>query len=210
MTAVAVEALARAGCREVWLGAESGSQRVLDAMDKGIRVEQVAEATRRLRAAGIRACWFLQFGFPGETFEDVLATVEMVREGLPDDVGVSVSYPLPGTRFFELVEAELGEKTHWQDSNDLAMMFQGTYQTPFYRKLRQVVHRELDLRQRLARGEGGEALLGDLDRVAADWLELGRLEAGARSAAPTVIGIGDGSDGGSSALPAPDLSRAWN
>ena len=210
MTPLAVEALARAGCREVWLGAESGSQRVLDAMDKGIRVEQTAQATRRLRAVGIRACWFLQFGFPGETFEDVLATVEMVRECLPDDVGVSVSYPLPGTRFFELVEAELGEKTHWQDSNDLAMMFQGTYQTPFYRKLRQVVHRELELRHRLARGEGEEALLGDLDRVAADWLELGRLEADARSAAPTVIGISAGSDGGSPALPAPDLSRAWN
>jgi anaerobic magnesium-protoporphyrin IX monomethyl ester cyclase len=117
---------------------------------------------------------------------------------------VSVSYPLPGTRFFELVEAELGEKTHWQDSNDLAMMFQGTYQTPFYRKLRQVVHRELDLRRRLARGEGGEAVLADLDRVAADWLELGRLEAEARSAAPTVI------ETASPVLPAPDLSRAWN
>ncbi len=72
---MAVEGLARAGCVEVWIGAESGSQKILDAMDKGTRVEQIVDATHRLRAAGIRACLFLQFGYLGETFEDILATV---------------------------------------------------------------------------------------------------------------------------------------
>ncbi|HEX4963603.1 MAG TPA: radical SAM protein [Thermoanaerobaculia bacterium] len=205
MTPLAVEGLARAGCAEVWLGAESGSQKVLDAMDKGTRVEQIAEATQRLQEAGIRACWFLQFGYPGETLEDVLATVRMVREHLPDEIGVSVSYPLPGTRFFAMVQAELGEKTRWQDSNDLAMMFQGTYQTPFYRKLRQVLHREVDLRNRQRR-EGGDLgnVRAELDAIAGDWLELGRLEASCRSAEPTAVYKGYES------LPPPDLSKAWN
>ncbi len=171
-------------------------------MDKGTRVEQIVEATRRLQTAGIRACWFLQFGYPGETWEDVSATVSLVREVLPDDVGVSVSYPLPGTRFFDMVQAELGEKTHWQDSNDLAMMFQGTYQTPFYRKLRQVVHRDLDLRHRLRKGDPD--LGSELDRVTDDWRELGRLEQSCRSAAPTTV------HKPCEALPEPDLSRAWN
>lgn len=202
MTDLAVEGLSRAGCSEAWLGVESGSQRVLDAMDKGLRVEEVVEATRRLQEAGIRACWFLQFGYPGETFDDVLATVRLMREALPDDIGVSVSYPLPGTRFFAMVQAELGEQTHWQDSNDLAMMFEGTYQSPFYRKLRQALHHELDLRHRLRRGEGDP--LAGLDRVAADWLELGRLEATCRSAAPTSVHKGYDS------LPAPDLSKTWS
>jgi len=202
MTPVAVEGLVRAGCREVWLGAESGSQRILDAMDKGIRVEQIAEATRRLQAAGIRACWFLQLGYPGEAFDDILATVALVRELLPDDVGVSVSYPLPGTRFFDMVRAELGEKTHWQDSNDLAMMFQGTYQTPFYRELRRLVHRDVDLRRRLRDGEAG--LEAELERLDGDWRRLERLEGASRSALPTPL------HKPYRELPAPDLSRTWS
>jgi anaerobic magnesium-protoporphyrin IX monomethyl ester cyclase len=205
MTEVAVAGLARAGCVEVWLGAESGSQKILDAMDKGTDTAQIAAATRRLRAAGIRACWFLQFGYPGETFDDVLATVRMVRENLPDDIGVSVSYPLPGTKFYDMVQAELGDQTHWQDSNDLAMMFQGTYQTPFYRKLRQALHHELDLRHRLRKGDTNAlADLDQLDQVMADWLELGRLEAGCRSAMPTQVTKTYGP------LAAPDLTKPWN
>jgi anaerobic magnesium-protoporphyrin IX monomethyl ester cyclase len=207
MTETAVAGLARAGCSEVWLGAESGSQRVLDAMEKGIRVGQIAEATRRLRAAGIRACYFLQLGYPGEAFEDILATVRMVRENLPDDIGVSVAYPLPGTRFYELVRGQLGGQTHWRHSNDLAMLFQGTYQTPFYRRLREVLHRELVL-QRLARAGAGDGqsltLQADFDRLAAEWRELGRLEARSRSAAPTALARAAG------APPAPDLSEPWN
>ena len=202
MTPVAVDGLARAGCVEVWLGAESGSQKVLDAMDKGTRVGQIVDATRLLQQAGIRACWFLQFGYPGETFEDILATVELVREVLPDDVGVSVSYPLPGTRFFDMVQTELGEKTHWQDSNDLAMMFQGTYQTPFYRKLRQLVHRDLDLRLRLRSGE--ENLKTEMDELNDEWRGLERLEPESRSDVPTAV------HRTYIDLPAPDLSQTWN
>ncbi len=201
MTPVAVDGLARAGCVEVWLGAESGSQKILDAMDKGTRVSQIVDATRRLRQAGIRACWFLQFGYPGETFEDIRATVELVREVLPDDVGVSVSYPLPGTRFFDMVQAELGEKTHWHDSNDLAMMFQGTYQTPFYRRLRLLVHRDLELRLRQREGEEPGP---EMDRLNDDWRELERLEPVSRSAVPTAV------HRTWAELAAPDLSRTWN
>ncbi len=206
MTEVAVEGLSRAGCAEVWLGAESGSQKVLDAMDKGIRVEEVTTATHRLQAAGIRACWFLQFGYPGETWDDILATVTLVRENLPDDIGVSVSYPLPGTKFFDMVQAELGEKTRWQDSNDLAMMFQGTYQTPFYRQLRQVVHRDLELRLRTRHGKNGEDedLRRERDELAAGWRELERLEIACRSAAPTTVHKPYDN------LPVPDLSKTWN
>ncbi|HEY3491977.1 MAG TPA: hypothetical protein VGK43_03435, partial [Solirubrobacterales bacterium] len=127
----------------------------------------------------------------------------MVRETLPDDVGISVSYPLPGTRFYDMVREELSGKENWQDSNDLAMMFQGTYQTPFYRKLHQVVHHDLDLRHRLADGPTPE-LLAELDRLNADWLELGRLEVECRSAEPTTIHKPYGE------LAAPDLSRDFN
>jgi radical SAM superfamily enzyme YgiQ (UPF0313 family) len=136
-------ALHRAGAEEVWLGVESGSQKILDAMDKGTTVDEIRQATRALRAHGIRACWFLQLGYPGETWDDVLATRDLVRAERPDDIGVSVSYPLPGTKFHELVRGQLGLHTNWIHSDDLAMLFQGTYTTPFYRRLRDALHDEV-------------------------------------------------------------------
>jgi anaerobic magnesium-protoporphyrin IX monomethyl ester cyclase len=142
-----VAALARAGCRTAWLGAESGSQRILDAMEKGTRVDHIAAATRRLHAAGIEVGFFLQFGYPGETLPDIELTLQMVRECRPDDIGISVSYPLPGTPFYERVSAQLGEKQNWVDSNDLAMMYRATYVPAFYRVLHALVHAEFRARR---------------------------------------------------------------
>ena len=144
MTVDNVRSLRRAGCAEVWLGAESGSQKILDAMDKGTRVEQIAKARENLRHEGIRACYFLQFGYPGETWQDIQNTIRLVRDTRPDDIGVSVSYPLPGTKFFDRVQAQLGDKTNWSDSEDMAMMFQGAYTNEFYRALHDALHAQVD------------------------------------------------------------------
>ena len=142
-----VDALARAGAQTVWMGAESGSQKILDAMDKGTRVEQIHEAARRLKAAGIRVGFFLQFGYPGETREDIEKTIQLVRDCDPDDIGISVSYPMPGTKFYDAVREQLGEKQNWQDSQDLAMLYQGPFSTEFYRKLHSVIHKEFRARK---------------------------------------------------------------
>ena len=142
-------ALAKAGCKTVWIGAESGSQKILDAMEKGDKVEDIYRAARLLRENGIEVGFFLQFGYPGETWEDVQKTLKMVRECAPDDIGISVSYPLPGTKFFERVKLELGEKQNWVDSDDLAMLYRGPFPTKFYRILHGRVHYEFRLRQAL-------------------------------------------------------------
>jgi anaerobic magnesium-protoporphyrin IX monomethyl ester cyclase len=133
-------ALREAGCREVWIGAESGSQHILDAMNKGTRVAENVAARRMLRDEGIRVGFFLQLGYIGEELDDILATRRMVDEARPDDVGVSVAYPLPGTKFYELVKEQLGAKRNWQESNDLEMMFHGTYTSEFYRIVRNLLH----------------------------------------------------------------------
>ena len=104
-------------------------------MEKGTRVEQIDEAARLLREAGIQTGFFLQFGFPDETLEDIERTLQMVRDCQPDDIGISVSYPLPGTPFFDRVKAQLGTKQNWVDSGDLAMMYTGSYSPAFYRVL---------------------------------------------------------------------------
>jgi radical SAM superfamily enzyme YgiQ (UPF0313 family) len=149
-----VEALARAGCVEVWMGAESGSQRILDAMEKGIRVEQVHDARENLRQSGIRACFFLQFGYLNEEWDDIERTIRMVRETQPDDIGVSVAYPLPNTRFHQIVSAQIGPQANWRDSGDLAMIFQGAFPTDFYRALADALHLEV-------RGNASGALVRD-------------------------------------------------
>jgi radical SAM superfamily enzyme YgiQ (UPF0313 family) len=171
MTRSTVSALRRAGCAEVWLGAESGSQRVLDAMDKGIRVDQIHQACENLHAHGIRACLFLQFGYPGETWDDIRRTIDMVRQVKPDDAGISVAYPLPGTRFHDAVKSQFGAKTNWDDSDDLSMMFQGAYRSEFYRALRDALHLELS---------GG-------DGQAEAWRQVEFLEKTAAAENPTVL-----------------------
>jgi anaerobic magnesium-protoporphyrin IX monomethyl ester cyclase len=149
-------ALRDAGCREAWLGAESGSQRVLDAMNKGTTVAQIVTARTRLQAVGIRVGFFIQLGYLDEQLSDILATRELLEAARPDDVGVSVSYPLPGTKFYELVKAQLGGKTHWQDSNDLEMMFHGTYTSEFYRAIRDLLHDRVSLEKLNTPADTGE------------------------------------------------------
>jgi radical SAM superfamily enzyme YgiQ (UPF0313 family) len=141
-----VTALKQAGCDIIWLGAESGSQKILDAMEKGTTVAQIRQAAAQLQAADIKVGFFLQFGYPGETRADIEQTLQLVRDCLPDDIGISVSYPLPGTRFHERVAAQLGPQQNWVDSADLAMMYQGLFPTEFYRQLHTVVHKEFRAR----------------------------------------------------------------
>jgi anaerobic magnesium-protoporphyrin IX monomethyl ester cyclase len=133
--------LARAGCENIWMGAESGSQRILDAMDKGTTVQQIYEATRLLKKCGIKPSFFIQFGYLTETKEDIEKTISMINELLPYELGISVSYPLPGTLFFEKVKNELVNKTNWKDSDELALMFSNTYQPAFYKQLHRYVHK---------------------------------------------------------------------
>jgi anaerobic magnesium-protoporphyrin IX monomethyl ester cyclase len=192
MTKENVEALKRAGCQEVWMGVESGSQKILDAMEKGSRVEEIIQARQILREHGIRACYFLQFGYPGEDWQDIQMTIDLVRRTRPDDIGVSVSYPLPGTKFYDRVRAELGEKQNWVDSDDLSMMFKGSYTNEFYRLLRDALHAEVnswrsESAQAGARnGPVAQPLLTQDGAVAALWAVVARLERTSRNNNPTI------------------------
>ena len=131
-----------AGCQTVWVGAESGSQKILDAMDKGTTVQQIRDTTALLHSHDINVGFFLQYGYPGETLEDIRETLDMVRTCRPDEIGISVSYPLPGTKFFERVKQDLQRKQNWIDSGDLDVMFQGTYPPDFYRALHRLTHKK--------------------------------------------------------------------
>lgn len=192
-------ALRRAGCSEVWMGVESGSQRILDAMEKGTRVEQIPSARENLRRNAIRACFFLQFGYPGETWSEIQETIELVRDTRPDDIGVSVSYPLPGTKFYERVREELGEKRNWLDSDDLSVMFTGAYTNEFYRVLRDALHAEVESWSRppgrlnvsadgdeLGAAAGAIYGCGGSERVADLWGKVSAMERTCRNSQPAA------------------------
>lgn len=174
--------LKRAGCREVWMGVESGAQSVLNAMDKGLRVESVAEARELLRRYDIRACYFLQFGYPGEGLKEIEATIDLVRSTQPDEIGISVSYPLPNTTFYERVSEQLGDKRNWVDSAELSMMFRSAYSTEFYRSLRNALHFEVTEGHLPAERKSA----GKLRLL---WEEVYALEAVCRTARPTTLPI---------------------
>ena len=135
-----LDALVRSGVETIWVGAESGSQMILDAMDKGTTVDQIYEATRLMKAKGIKVGFFIQFGYLGESREDIDSTLKMILDLMPDEIGISVSYPLPGTKFYEKVKDQLKEKQNWSDSDDLALMFRSTYSSEYYKKLHQYIH----------------------------------------------------------------------
>jgi len=88
----------------------------------------------------MKPSFFIQFGYPGETKEDIQKTIRLINELLPYDIGISVSYPLPGTKFYEKVQTELKEKTNWTDSDELILMFRNTYPAAFYKQLHRYVH----------------------------------------------------------------------
>jgi radical SAM superfamily enzyme YgiQ (UPF0313 family) len=179
MTRDTVSALRRAGCAEVWMGAESGSQKILDAMDKDTRVDQISSARKNLQRHGIRACYFLQFGYPGEGWTEIQKTIDLVRRTRPDDIGVSVSYPLPDTRFFERVHEQIGTKTNWSDSEDLCITFHGAYTDHFYRALRDALHAEV------------ESWSGSVDavRLVELWREVEALEKTCRTNNPVLLPV---------------------
>ncbi|MCH8534154.1 MAG: B12-binding domain-containing radical SAM protein [Flavobacteriaceae bacterium] len=136
-----IDVLANSGLEEVWLGAESGAQEILDAMDKGTQIEDIYKATELLKKRGVKVAFFLQFGYPGETKKHIKKTIDMVKLLLPDNIGISVSYPLPGTKFYDKVKEDLKSKANWKDSDDLDMMFTGTYEAIYYKRLQRYVHK---------------------------------------------------------------------
>ncbi len=151
-----ISALAKSGCEEVWIGAESGSQKILDAMDKGTQVEEIEESTKLMKKHGIKPCYFLQFGYLEETWDDIKATLDLLFSQMPHDIGVSVSYPLPGTSFYDKVKSQLNTKANWEDSDELLLMYKNTYPPEFYKKLHRFLHKRFRQKQAINQVKTGK------------------------------------------------------
>jgi anaerobic magnesium-protoporphyrin IX monomethyl ester cyclase len=121
------------GCRRVWIGSESGSQRILDAMQRGVTVEQVQRAVELCRQNGIETGMFLMWGYEGEDISDIEATVEHVRHCRPDIFFTTVSYPIKGTPYFDKVAARLVNIKPWDQTTDREFQIRGRHSRRFYK-----------------------------------------------------------------------------
>jgi radical SAM superfamily enzyme YgiQ (UPF0313 family) len=145
-----LNAMARVGFRKVLYGVESGSDNVLEAMSKGQTREQVLRATTLTQKAGIVQHWFIMFGYPGETVEDVERTVDMILDVAPESISTTVAYPIRGTPLHEQVR-DLMTSGQWSQSDDVEMMFRNRYPARFYRWTVFRVNVSLRLRRLLGR-----------------------------------------------------------
>jgi radical SAM superfamily enzyme YgiQ (UPF0313 family) len=163
-------ALAGLGCFRVWIGSESGSQRVLDAMQRGVTVAQVREAVRLCREQGIATGMFLMWGYEGEEPADIEATVEHVRACRPDVFLTTVSYPIKGTPYYGEVEPRLVRHHDWDDSTDRDFQIAGRHSRRYYQFADQLLKSSVAL--------GGSN--GDAARAAALALQVEQARQGLR------------------------------
>jgi radical SAM superfamily enzyme YgiQ (UPF0313 family) len=132
VTPAVAEDLRRLGCFRVWIGSESGSQRILDAMERGVTVTEVQAATALLRATGIQVGMFLMWGYEGEDASDIDATIEHVKRANPDVFLTTVAYPIKGTPYFDAVADRLVEPADWAAATDRDYQVRGRHSKRYY------------------------------------------------------------------------------
>jgi radical SAM superfamily enzyme YgiQ (UPF0313 family) len=128
-----LETLAELGCYRIWIGSESGSQRILDRMERGVKVDQVLWATKAAKRHGIEVGMFLMWGYPGEEIEDIEATVDLVRRCQPDIHLTTIAYPIKNTGFFRNAGDDVVSDKPWQDATDRDYRIKGRHSRAYYK-----------------------------------------------------------------------------
>lgn len=166
-----IDVLADMGCFRLWNGSESGSQRILDAMQRKVKVEDVQQKTHMLQAKGIETGMFIMLGYHGETMQDLIDTVDHLKICNPDIFLTTVAYPIKGTPYYAEVEADILRTGEWADSADRDLTIAGRYSKRFYNYATRWMVNEVALNR--ARKQGGVSL----KRQAKMWLNtrIGRL-----------------------------------
>ncbi len=140
-----LDLLAELGCFRVWIGSESGSQRILDAMERGVQVEQVQKAVELCRERGIQSGMFLMWGYEGEELSDIEATIEHVKRSKPDIFFTTVAYPIKGTAYYGRVADQVIQLKPWGQSSDRELMIKGRHSRRFYEHADRLLRDEVTL-----------------------------------------------------------------
>lgn len=158
MNEESADLLAELGCFRLWVGSESGSQRILDAMERGVTVKQVQSTVDLCKTRGIQTGMFLMWGYEGEELEDVEATIEHVKRSDPDIFFTTVSYPIKGTPYYKSVANSLVQLKPWSETSDRELKLSGRRSPQFYEMADRLLRDEVQLARALRKGqlEAGE------------------------------------------------------
>ena len=140
-----LDLLAELGCFRIWIGSESGSQRILDSMDRGVKIEQVQQAVAMSRERGIQSGMFLMWGYEGEELEDIEATIKHVSISKPDIFFTTVSYPIKGTPYYKKVSDRLVQLQPWGKTSDRELKIKGRHSQKFYSYADKLLKEEVQL-----------------------------------------------------------------
>ncbi len=167
-----VKQLKESGCFRVWIGAESGSQKVIDLMDRRVEVEQVRDMIHMAKRYGIQAGTFIMVGYPGETKEDIFETARHLKSSDPDHFTITVAYPIKGTPLYEEVESRFMEQLSWDNSTDRDIDFKRTYTRRYYDYAVKMISNEVYFRKALKRPIGN-LMHWPLFKLRSVWAQLG-------------------------------------
>ena len=167
LNAESADLLAELGCFRVWIGSESGSQRILDAMERGVTVGQVQSAVSLCKARGIQSGMFLMWGYEGEELADIEATIEHVKRTDPDIFFTTVAYPIKGTPYYERNANDLVQLKPWRQSSDRELAFRNRRSSEFYGFADRLLKHEVQLARMQREGRNEEAQQGLREQVRA-------------------------------------------
>src|SRR6516164_8637040 len=145
LNAEIADLMAELGCFRVWIGSESGSQRILDAMERGVKVEQVQRAVELSRSRGIQSGMFLMWGYEGEEPADIEATIAHVKRSNPDVFFTTVAYPIKGTPYYDKIADQLVQLKPWAQSSDRELRIKGRHSGKFYEFADRLLRDEVNL-----------------------------------------------------------------
>lgn len=136
--------LKESGCFRIWIGAESGSQKIIDAMDRRVEVKQVRDMIVRARKAGMEAGTFIMLGYPGETREDIKETIEHLKAANPSFYTITLAYPITGTPLYEETKHSTVVPDEWETITDRDLQLKRNYSNKFYLQALKWVHHEMN------------------------------------------------------------------
>jgi anaerobic magnesium-protoporphyrin IX monomethyl ester cyclase len=149
-----MKSLKNLGCFRLWIGAESGSQHVLDLMDRRVNAEDTREKIKLARKYGIEAGTFIMLGYPGERKQDIVTTARHLIDSNPDIFLTTVAYPIKGTPFFTEVEEKLITDLPWDKRTDRDLDFKGRYSKKFYKHANRYLVNEVNYHKMKRNGAG--------------------------------------------------------
>jgi anaerobic magnesium-protoporphyrin IX monomethyl ester cyclase len=159
----AADLLAELGCFRVWIGSESGSQRILDSMRRGVTVQQVQNAVAMCKARGLQTGMFLMWGYEGEELDDIEATIQHVKVSNPDIFLTTVAYPIRGTAYFGAIKDHVVEPKVWAKSSDRDFQIRGRHSRRYYQNVDRLLRAEVELDRLMnAEAPGDGLVLGEL------------------------------------------------